>query len=139
MMISIVRIARCCGFNLNYIFDTRTALRRRQPILASGGTGLSRRAVLAAIPSVATVPVFAETPLGLTVDEKIQSHVDEISRLLDASVPAGFDRGSSFFVIDRRLSSSAYPTDTGRRRRQGDPSAEYTSGMGWKLEGGAEA
>ena len=56
------RAARACALNLNYIFDPRTAFRRREPLRLAGRGDMTRRSLVVALPALALAPQLRAAP-----------------------------------------------------------------------------
>ncbi|MCA1338095.1 hypothetical protein [Pseudooceanicola marinus] len=98
---------------------------------------MKRRSFIASATALAFAPIASKSAEP-SVTDQIQHHADELVRLLSESAPEGINDVQQVVITPAFLIASAFPGVADLRSwQEGDMTANYRHGRGWKTEGGA--
>ncbi|WP_010137898.1 hypothetical protein [Oceanicola sp. S124] len=98
---------------------------------------MKRRAFIASATALAIAPRPSKSAEP-SVTDQIQHHADELVRLLSESAPDGAKDVQQVVITPAFLIATAFPGAADMRTwQEGDMTANYRHGRGWKAEGGA--
>jgi hypothetical protein len=80
--------------------------------------------------TVVAAPIAEIASAAPTLAKQVQSHIDEIIRLMIESAPEGYEFGDMMYIVDGELGTSAFPPNY----ENGQTVAKYSTKRGeWFL------